>query len=249
MGPTVMLVAAHNVSKRYASGDSVVEALCDLSLEVAAGQFVALMGASGSGKSTLLHLLGGLDRPTAGEIVIESRPLAAMSDRQRTLFRRRRIGVVFQAFNLLPALTAEENVALPLLVDGCPNGEIRNRVDAALERVDLKHRRRHRPEALSGGEQQRVAIARALVNEPAVILADEPTGNLDSAHARTIWTLLRRLVDQHGRTLVAVTHEATSAAYADRIVVLCDGRNVGEFEPDESRDAALVAHRYQELAG
>jgi putative ABC transport system ATP-binding protein len=218
-------------------------------LAVQRGEFVAVMGASGSGKSTLLHLLGGLDLPTAGRIVIEGFDLTRLGDRDRTLFRRRRLGVVFQAFNLLPSLTARENIALPLIVDGASAGTIDPRTDELLVIVDLVHRAGHRPQALSGGEQQRVAVARALVNDPAIVLADEPTGNLDSQHAEEIWRLLRRLASEQQRTIVAVTHEAAGAAYADRVIVLRDGKIVGQIVPGGEADAALVATRYAELAG
>jgi putative ABC transport system ATP-binding protein len=235
--------------KDYHLGAQVIHALAGLSMTVQQGQFVAVMGASGSGKSTLLHLLGGLDVPSGGRIVIEGHDLATMSDQQRTLFRRRRLGIIFQAFNLLPSLTAAENVALPLMVDGHAWSVIEEKTDALLEVVDLGARRMHRPQALSGGEQQRVAVARALVNDPAIVLADEPTGNLDSRHAAEIWQLLARLAREQGRTVVAVTHEAVGAAHADRVVVLKDGRIVGEFQPAEQGDATLVATRYSELVG
>ncbi|HUU82524.1 MAG TPA: ABC transporter ATP-binding protein [Phycisphaerae bacterium] len=238
-----------DLRKDYVLGAEVVHALDGLSLSIDAGQFVAVMGASGSGKSTLLHLLGGLDVPTGGRIVIEGHDLAAMSDRQRTLFRRRRLGIIFQAFNLLPSLNAAENVALPLMVDRHPWSVIEEKTASLLDVVDLAGRRAHRPQALSGGEQQRVAIARALVNDPAIVLADEPTGNLDSHHTQEIWELLGRLAHEQDRTVVAVTHEATGAAHADRIVVLKDGRSVGEIEPTAEADATLVATRYSELVG
>ena len=243
------LVRVDNLSKRYVIGDRSVRALDDVSLCVQRGRFVAVMGASGSGKSTLLHLMGGLDLPDRGRIEIDGQDLTRMSDRSRTLFRRRRIGIVFQTFNLLPSLTAAENVGLPLMVSGAATGDVAVRTAALLQCVDLEARAQHRPEALSGGEQQRVAIARALVNDPAVVLADEPTGNLDSRHGQEIWRLLRRLADAQERTVVAVTHEAAGATFADRVVVLKDGCVVGEIEPGGETHAALVAARYQELAG
>ncbi len=246
MAPILEAVDLH---KDYVSGAGVVHALDGLSLEVKPGEFVAVMGASGSGKSTLLHLIGGLDVPTAGRIVVEGHDLAAMTDRQRTLFRRRRLGVVFQTFNLLPTLTAAENAALPLMVDGHPWSAIEEKTNALLEIVDVAHRRSHRPQALSGGEMQRVAIARALVNDPAIVLADEPTGNLDSKHSQEIWQLLARLSAEHERTVIAVTHDVVGASYANRVVVLKDGRVVGEFQPERRGDATLVAPRYAELAG
>mgnify|MGYP003733149875 FL=1 len=177
-----------------------------VSLSVAQGTLAAIMGASGSGKSTLLHMAGGLDLPDSGTVRIESKDLTRMSDRQRTLFRRKRIGIIFQAYNLLPTLTAEENVAVPLLIDGQSNSQIRSRVAEMIRLVHLEHRAGHRPQAMSGGEQQRVAIARALLNDPALILADEPTGNIDSISAVEVWELLRRLAHDMGKTVLMVTH-------------------------------------------
>jgi putative ABC transport system ATP-binding protein len=248
---TIRHVAAvlqvEGLRKDFSAGAEVVRALRGVSLEVQSGEFVAIMGASGSGKSTLLHLIGGLDFPTAGSVIIEGQDLTRMSDRQRTLFRRRRLGVIFQTFNLLPTLTAAENVALPLLVDANGNDAV-HRAEDLLRTVDMGHRLRHRPQALSGGEQQRVAIARALLNEPALVLADEPTGNLDSQHAEAIWALLRRLVDEQQRTVIAVTHELAAARHADRVIVLKDGQIVGTLESARGLDASLVAARYAELA-
>jgi putative ABC transport system ATP-binding protein len=249
MFPMAAILEVTDLRKHYVLGAQVVHALDGVSLSLNAGQFVAVMGASGSGKSTLLHLLGGLDAPTSGRIVIEGHDLATMTDRQRTLFRRRRLGIIFQAFNLLPSLNAAENVALPLMVDGHATSAIEDKTADLLKVVDLADRRNHRPQALSGGEQQRVAIARALVNDPAIVLADEPTGNLDSKHARGIWELLARLAHEQERTVIAVTHEAAGAAHADRVVVLQDGRIVGEIQPTEEADATLVATRYSELVG
>ena len=243
------VLRVEELCKDFSAGSAVVHALRGVSLEVAGGEFVAIMGASGSGKSTLLHLIGGLDFPTAGKVFVEERDLTAMSDRQRTLFRRRRLGVVFQTFNLLPTLTALENAALPMLVDGANHADFVSRAESILCAVNMGHRLTHRPQALSGGEQQRVAIARALLNNPALLLADEPTGNLDSHHADAIWMLLRKLVDEQQRTVVAVTHEATGARHADRIVVLKDGEIAGILDNTRDMDAALVATRYTELAG
>jgi putative ABC transport system ATP-binding protein len=243
------VLRVRDLRKDFSAGAETVRALRGVTLEVRAGEFVVVMGASGSGKSTLLHLVGGLDFPTSGEVIIEGQNLTTMSDRQRTLFRRRRLGVVFQTFNLLPTLTAAENVALPLLVDGADGQSALPRAEVMLRTVDMGHRLRHRPRALSGGEQQRVAIARALLNEPALVLADEPTGNLDSRHAEAIWLLLRRLVDEQERTVIAVTHELAAARYADRIVVLKDGAIVGTIDAARDQDASLVATRYAELAG
>jgi len=233
--------------KEYRMGGTPVRALAGVSLSVARGEFVAIMGASGSGKSTLLHLAGGLDFPTSGRVVVDGEDLTALSDRARTLFRRRRLGIIFQTFNLLPTLTAVENVALPMMVDGAARNDFLERARSALVSVDMGHRLTHRPQALSGGEQQRVAIARALLNDPAVVLADEPTGNLDSDHAEAIWSLLRRIVDEEQRTVVAVTHEPSGARHADRIVILRDGRIVGNIAEPGGLDASLVATRYAEL--
>ncbi len=243
------MLRVDNLRKEYRMGDTVVRAVDGVSLEIEAGEFVALMGASGSGKSTLLHLIGGLDVPTSGRVTIKGHDLAAMSDRQRTLFRRQRLGIVFQSFNLLPTLSAAENVGLPLLIAGESQRSVVARSTALLETVDLAHRAKHRPDALSGGEQQRVAIARALVNDPDIILADEPTGNLDSQHAEEIWHIFRSLAREQSRTILAVTHEAAGATFADRVLVLKDGRTVGEIEPTGDDHAGLVAARYQELAG
>jgi len=238
-----------NLSKTYGGGEQAVEALRGVSLRAGAGEFVAIMGASGSGKSTLLHLAGGLDLPTSGTVRIESHDLAAMSDAQRTVFRRRRLGVIFQAYNLLPTLSARQNVALPLLVDGAPAEVIERKTDEMLRVVRLQDRTSHLPAALSGGEQQRVAIARALLNDPALILADEPTGNLDSHSAAQIWQLLSRLSHEMGKTVLMVTHEAAGAIHADRVVVLKDGQIVGEFPGLECGDASVVAAKYMEIAG
>jgi len=186
------MIALSDVHKVFRQGETEVRALAGVSFEVAAGEFVAIRGPSGSGKSTLLHLIGGLDVPSAGEIRIDGALLSRLSDDELTVFRRRRIGIVFQFFNLLPTLSAEENVALPLLLDGARARDARPRALAALEQVGLAHRRRHRPDELSGGEMQRAAVARALVIEPRLILADEPTGNLDTATGEQILSLIRR---------------------------------------------------------
>ncbi|HVP09840.1 MAG TPA: ABC transporter ATP-binding protein [Phycisphaerae bacterium] len=241
------IVAIEDLIKRYHLGEEVITALYGVSLQVERGQFVAIMGASGSGKTTLLHLTGGLDLPDSGRVLLDGNSLTEMSDQQRTLFRRRHLGIVFQSFNLLPTLTARENVMLPLLVDGRPAAEIARRADELIATVRLDQRARHRPAALSGGEQQRVAIARALINNPVLILADEPTGNLDPASSLEIWRLLRDLADRTKTTILMVTHEAAAAAYADRVHVLQEGRFVGVIETNGSGDAALVATRYAEL--
>ena len=225
------MVRLEGVVKTFGRGDRAVHALTGLSLTVPPGAFVAIMGPSGSGKSTLLHLIGGLDVPDAGEIVVDGRSLRSLSDDELTLYRRRHIGFVFQFFNLLPMLSAEENVALPLLLDGQRWSAVRARVEHALDLVGLAPRRRHRPAELSGGEMQRVAIARALVIEPLLLLADEPTGNLDSTTGEEILKLLRHAATAHGQTILMVTHDPRGAAVGDWIVRLRDGRVVAD--PDD----------------
>lgn len=249
-GPVVAapVVAVRELRKVYQTASHRVLALDRVSLEIAARRFVAIMGASGSGKSTLLHVVGGLTPPTSGTLLVDGHDLARMSDRSRTIFRRRRLGIVFQDFNLLPTLTAEENVGLPMIMDGKPAGETRARAKEMLALVHLEHRADHRPDALSGGEQQRVAIARALLNDPAIILADEPTGNLDSRQSLEIWQLMRRVCDEQGKTILMVTHEAHGASFADEVVVLRDGGIVGTLSPGGRGEAALVAAGYQEMA-
>ena len=228
--------------KQYRMGEVTVDALQGVDLTVQAGEFVAIMGPSGSGKSTLLHLAGGLDSPSDGEITMDGRRLAHLSDDEVTVLRRRHVGLVFQFFNLLPTLTAAENVALPLLIDGRPRAEIGPRVDALLHLVGLAGRRDHRPDQLSGGEQQRVAIARALVTRPAVVLADEPTGNLDRTSGREVLALLRRACDEEHQAIVMVTHDPLAAATAGRVILLRDGRIVAELAGgDAPAIAAAVA--------
>jgi len=242
------LVLVENLSKNYRLGDETIHALCGVSLAIERGRFAAIMGASGSGKTTLLHLIGGLDLPDSGRVLIADQNIAEMSDQNRTLFRRRRLGIVFQAFNLLPTLTALENVMLPLLVDGRSTSDVRHRALELIAMVHLEHRMKHRPAALSGGEQQRVAIARALMNKPDLILADEPTGNLDPTSSDEIWKLLRSLSRETGTTILMVTHEPAAAAYADVVHVLRAGRFTGTIESEGTGDAALVAARYAQLA-
>ena len=222
------MIALAGLGKVYGEGETAVHALRDVSLRVAAGEFVAVTGPSGSGKSTLLQLVGGLDVPSAGRVAVEGRDLAQLTDRELTVFRRRRVGFVFQSFNLLPTHTAEENVGLPLRYDGRPAGEVRERVGRALAQVGLLPRRRHRPDQLSGGEQQRVALARALVTEPAVLLADEPTGNLDTVTGAQVLALLEAAHRERGCTVLLVTHDAQAAAAAGRVVTLVDGSLVDE---------------------
>lgn len=242
------LVVVNALHKHYRLGAEDVHALRGVSLTIRKGEFVAIMGASGSGKTTLLHLIGGLDLPDAGSIRIGDEDITRMSDRQRTLFRRRKIGIVFQAYNLLPTLTAFENVMLPLMVDGQALPAIETRARELIAQVHLSNRENHQPSALSGGEQQRVAIARSLLIRPDLLLADEPTGNLDPAASGEIWQLLRNLANEHEATIVMVTHEAAAAANADRVFVLREGELRGCIESQGRQDAALVASRYAELA-
>lgn len=213
-------VEAHAIVKTYRQGDDQIRALRGVDVAVAAGEFLAVTGASGSGKSTLIHILGGLDRPDQGEVRLEGAAISDLTDEELALVRRRRLGFVLQFFNLLPTLDAAENAAFPLLLDGVTDALDRAKV--SLERVGLSGRATHRPSQLSGGEQQRVALARALVTEPAVVFADEPTGNLDSATGEEILRLLRATADR-GQTIVMVTHDSRSARFADRSVTLADG--------------------------
>lgn len=242
------LVVVEQLAKTYRLGDETIRALNGVDLAVPKGRFAAIMGASGSGKTTLLHLVGGLDLPDSGRVTIAGEDLHRMSDERRTLFRRRRMGIVFQAYNLLPTISAVDNVMLPLLVDGQSAGRARERAVEKLRLVHLDHRLSHRPNALSGGEQQRVAIARSLMNNPDLILADEPTGNLDPTSSEEIWQLLRSLSRDTGATIIMVTHEPAAAAYADVVHVLKAGRFTGTIQPEGTGDATLVATRYAQLA-
>jgi len=216
-----------DLTRTFEVGETTVEALRSINLEVERGQFLALVGPSGSGKSTLLNLVGGLDRPSDGQLWIDGMELSASKEKALTEHRRRRVGFVFQSFNLLPRLTALENVALPLMFVGVPERERMERAGQLLDQVGLSGRLDHRPTQLSGGEQQRVAIARALVNRPAIILADEPTGNIDTATGAEIMELLRRLNREQGVTLLLVTHDPEAAGFADRVIQLRDGRITG----------------------
>jgi putative ABC transport system ATP-binding protein len=220
------ILETQQVSKQYQMGEVTVDALAGVDFTVEEGEFVAIMGPSGSGKSTLLHLLGGLDGPTEGEVTLGGKRLSKLSDREVTLVRRRNVGFIFQFFNLLPTLSAEENIALPLLIDGQNIRKHQEKIDRLLEMVGLSDRRHHKPDQLSGGQQQRVAIARAFVTDPAIVLADELTGNLDSKSGEEILGLLRRSCDEFGQTIVMVTHDAKAASFADRVVFLMDGRIV-----------------------
>jgi putative ABC transport system ATP-binding protein len=246
IAPTPVLapaVTATAVTRRYGEGESAVDALRGVTLEVPAGQFTAVMGPSGSGKSTLMHLLAGLDTPTAGSVHIGGEDITAMNDKQLTKLRRRHIGFVFQQFNLLPTLTAEENILLPLSI--ARRKPAKADVEALIARVGLTDRRDHRPSELSGGQQQRVAIARALISQPTVLFADEPTGNLDSASGAEILTLLREAVELDGQTTLMVTHDAHAAAAADRVVFIADGRIVADMvEPSEGEILAAVKEAY-----
>ncbi len=237
------MIELKNASKKYQQGAREVHALRDISLFIKKGEFLSIMGPSGSGKSTLLNLIGGLDQPTSGQIFIDDKPLHGISDNELTLIRRKRVGFIFQFFNLLPVLTAIENVSLPLLLGGISLSEIKPKAVALLEQVGLGARGEHRPEQLSGGEMQRVAIARALVTNPAVLLADEPTGNLDSHTSEEIFMLLKSLNEQ-GQTIVMVTHDPKAAAYGSRIITLKDGAlsediSIGGSQHDSCQSAPL----------
>jgi putative ABC transport system ATP-binding protein len=241
--PVDAVIEVRQLAKVYGKA-AKVEALRGLDLTLTAGEFVAVMGASGSGKSTLLHLLAGLDEPTSGSICLAGVDLARLSEDERAMMRRDRLGLIFQAFHLLGTLTAEENVLLPLSIAGTSAAVARRRADEAMACVGLTHRRHHFPEQLSGGEQQRVAIARALVIDPVILLADEPTGNLDSVQANRIMDLLRELVDQRRQTMLLVTHDAGYASRADRILWLRDGKLIADTAPIQRprlpKDAALA---------
>jgi putative ABC transport system ATP-binding protein len=218
-------IQLRSVSRHYVMGESVIRAVQDVSLSVPSGEFLALLGSSGSGKSTLLNLIAGLDRPSSGAVIAHGEDLSKMSSLELARYRRQTVGMVFQSFNLLPRMTLEENVELPLRLAEVDRSERAARVREALERVRLEKRIGHRPSELSGGEQQRTAIARALVNRPGILLADEPTGNLDSATGESILTLLREIQKNPGMTIVMVTHERTLAErFADRLAVMGDGK-------------------------
>jgi len=241
-----------NLHKSYrqgsGSGGRAVPALRGINLTVEEGEFLAIMGASGSGKSTLLHLCAALDRFDSGSIEVAGQRLETLSESQLTLFRRRRIGIVFQQFNLIPTLSAQENIALPLQLDGLDAREHMGRINSLLQMLKIDHRAGHRPDALSGGEQQRVAIARALVLQPPVLFADEPTGNLDSHSADQFWTVLDQAAQDTRTTVIMVTHEPAAARHAHRVVVLRDGQVSGEFAPDSFEDPGALAAHYHAIA-
>ena len=216
------MIELKNVTRTYQHGAREIRALHEVTLGIRTGEFLSVMGPSGSGKSTLLNLIGGLDQPSSGEIFIDRMPLHGISDDELTLIRRRRVGFIFQFFNLLPILTAAENAGLPLLLEGIPFAKVRPKAEELLRKVGLGERTEHRPEQLSGGEMQRVAIARALITNPAVLLADEPTGNLDSRTSADIFSLLKKL-HAEGQTIVMVTHDQAAAAHGTRTITLRDG--------------------------
>jgi putative ABC transport system ATP-binding protein len=241
------IVRTSNLSKIYGKGETAVTALDRVNVQVTAGEFVAVMGPSGCGKSTLLHLMGGLDRPSQGDVVVASHNLTDLNDKDLSELRRRKIGFVFQFFNLIPVLTATENAALPLLLDGKLKAQAHAKADEWLDKVGLGDRKNHRPDQLSGGQQQRVAIARALVAEPELVLADEPTGNLDSRASDEIAALLKQVSAQWGRAIVMVTHDPRIAAYADRIIFLKDGTIVDETRFSGNGNEKAVKEKVEAL--
>jgi putative ABC transport system ATP-binding protein len=235
---TRAVVEADSITRRYGEGESAVDALRGVSLKILSGELSAVMGPSGSGKSTLMHILAGLDRPTSGTVEISGQEITDMNDNELTLLRREHIGFIFQFFNLLPMLTAEENILLPLSLAG--EKPDKGWTEELIGKVGLADRRTHRPSELSGGQQQRVAIARSLVTKPTVLFADEPTGNLDSTTSEEILQLLRGSVDEYGQTIVMVTHDAAAAAVADRTMFLADGllvKDLGRSTPSQVLDA------------
>jgi putative ABC transport system ATP-binding protein len=242
LAPMPPILEASDVTRTYPLGSTVVEAVRGVSLAIEEGEFVALMGPSGSGKSTLLQVLGGLDRPTTGEVILEGTSIGTLSDDAATRLRRERTGFVFQSFNLIPLLDVTENVALPFTIGGQDptKGELRERIADAIALVDLVGKERHKPDQLSAGEQQRVAIARAIVTRPALLLADEPTGNLDYTTGTEILDALWRSCSERGQTVVLVTHDAKAAAYADRVLVIVDGT---------IRDEIVLGRRTEHDAG
>jgi putative ABC transport system ATP-binding protein len=242
LSPSTGVLATVEVTRRYGEGDTHVDALRGISLEIEEGRLTAIMGPSGSGKSTLMHILAGLDSPTSGAVYVDGADITSMNDSELTLLRRERIGFVFQFFNLLPMLTAEENIVLPLSIAG--RKPEREWLEELLETVGIAERRHHRPAELSGGQQQRVAVAGALVSRPRVVFADEPTGNLDSATSDDVLRLLRDSVDELGQTIVMVTHDPVAAGYADTAVFLADGRVIDALD---APSASAVLDRMKHL--
>ena len=245
--PMPAILEAHDLTKSYPLGPTVVEALRGVSLEVTGGEFLALMGPSGSGKSTLLQVLGGLDRPTSGEVILDGQTISQLSDDDATRLRRDQTGFVFKSFNLIPLLDASENIALPFTIAGGPKDQ-KERVRQVIDLVELTGKERHRPDQLSAGEQQRVAVARALVTRPSVLLADEPTGNLDYTNSGELLDALWRSCEHAGQTIVLVTHDARAAAYADRVLVIGDGHIQEEIVLGRRSDhsaASLIARLAQ----
>ena len=242
------LVQTESVTKIYGDSTQPVHAVQDISLAVDDGEFLAVMGPSGSGKSTLLYMLGGLERPTNGRVLLRDQDLSKLNDDALSRVRRTQMGFVFQFYNLIPVLTAQENVAMPLILDGIPRAEALKRAEEALVKVGVADRSSHRPAELSGGQQQRVALARALVTNPALILGDEPTGNLDSRSSEEVVQLLRRATDDWGRTVIIVTHDPRIAAYADRIIFLRDGQVVDENRLKGQGNAEQIREQLNRVA-
>lgn len=220
------ILKVENLTKTYGSGENLVHAVDDVSFSVEKGEFVAIVGASGSGKSTLLHLIGGVDRPTSGKIFVDGNDISKMNDDKLTVFRRRQVGIVYQFYNLIPILTVEENITLPCDLDG--RGVDRERLEMILDLFGLRARRKHLPNQLSGGQQQRTSIARALINNPSLVLADEPTGNLDSKSSEEVMSMLKMCNQSYGQTVIMITHNLDIAKQADRIITISDGKIVEE---------------------
>lgn len=220
------ILKVENLTKTYGSGENLVNAVDDVSFSVEKGEFVAIVGASGSGKSTLLHLIGGVDRPTSGKIFVDSNDISKMNDDKLAVFRRRQVGIVYQFYNLIPILTVEENITLPCDLDG--RGVDRERLEMILDSFGLRARRKHLPNQLSGGQQQRTSIARALINNPSLVLADEPTGNLDSKSSEEVMSILKMCNQSYGQTVIMITHNLDIAKQADRIITISDGKIVEE---------------------
>ncbi len=220
------ILKVENLTKTYGSGENLVNAVDDVSFSVEKGEFVAIVGASGSGKSTLLHLIGGVDRPTSGKIFVDGNDISKMNDDKLAVFRRRQVGIVYQFYNLIPILTVEENITLPCDLDG--RGVDRERLEMILDSFGLRARRKHLPNQLSGGQQQRTSIARALINNPSLVLADEPTGNLDSKSSEEVMSMLKMCNQSYGQTVIMITHNLDIAKQADRIITISDGKLVEE---------------------